>query len=454
MADEIVAEGVAAAALEWFKTSSVCQKKHPETQWTVLAAFVVHIKSQDAADSFRVLAAATGTKCLGQRDLDAHGLVVNDCHAEILARRAMLRYLYAELLGSKSGSEPSSESIFERLAESGRLALKCACALHLFVSETPCGDASIYAMRSELVDDLVKQRTQREAAEDGLPIERSDLRLTGAKIRRKRPRSASQEDESSEKRFDQVVGIARVKSGRSDLPVDKQTLSMSCSDKLAKWTALGIQGTLLLRWFEPIFLTSIVVSADLASSSREAQLEAMNRALVSRLQFDRPACSLAVVELVFQRKRCSDKTSSPLALNWSCSERHWMSSDQAEDADKRFVVKFFWTQDVEVLLAATGLRQGAKKASQLDPKTMEKVASRLAKYSFLRAFHLCSESEVKKTDNLRDQSAKSKPYQQLKKSILEENGAIHKRRREFFEKALPNWVGVPPRYKQLTLELS
>lgn len=449
MADEVVAQGVATAALTWFKASSLCQKKHPETQWTVLAAFVVHTKSQDAADRFRVLAAATGTKCLGRRDLNAHGLVVNDCHAEILARRAMLRYLYAELLGYEAGAVPPGESIFEPHAESGRLTLKRDCALHLFVSETPCGDASIYALRSELVDGLVEQRTQREAVVEGAPVERSDLRLTGAKIRRKRPRSASQGDEPNiEKRFEQVVGIARVKSGRSDLPLDKQTLSMSCSDKLAKWTALGIQGTLLLRWFEPILLTSIVVSADDASSSREAQLQAMRRALVTRLEtVDRPVCcALAVVDLAFQRKRSSDKAASPLALNWSCSERHWRSSAPAEDADKSFVAKFFRAQDVEVLLAATGLKQGAKKASQLTPKAMEKVASRLAKHSFLRAFHLLSDPKT-------DVNAKAKPYQELKEAVLHTNAAIEQRRREFFDKALPNWVGVPPSYKQLTLEL-
>eukprot|EP00644_Phytophthora_capsici_P013787 jgi/Phyca11/77288/gw1.40.460.1 len=261
---------VAQAVLRWFESSSQCQKKIPTSEWTVVAGIVLHDASKNSS---RVISAATGNKCLGRRDLNADGLVVNDCHAEVLARRAFLRYLYAEALyWQKSSLESSDQSIFERHPTSRRLVLKPQHSLHLFISEAPCGDAAIYELQQEVVDELVQQRASKD-----IETERSELRLTGAK------RFSDHQGTAPDKKFAQTVGIARVKSGRSDLPVDKQTLSMSCSDKLAKWNALGLQGSLLLQWFEPIFLSSIVVSEDTQALSGAKQKQALQRAVCARL---------------------------------------------------------------------------------------------------------------------------------------------------------------------------
>ncbi|GLE09504.1 hypothetical protein PINS_up021232 [Pythium insidiosum] len=245
MANDDQATAVADAVLRWFRASSVCRKKHNvASEWTVLAGFVARVPGATA--TYRVLACATGTKCLGRRDLRDDGLVVNDCHAEIVARRALLRYLYNEARAWSDAecAEPVASSIFEREVTTGKLRLKPGHELHLFVSETPCGDASIYPLQEDVVDALVQQRQARESG-SGDSSERSQLRLTGAKDRQlKRPRDETTA-ESTAKRFEQSLGIARTKSGRSDLPADKQTLSMSCSDKIAKWVAFGVQGTLL-----------------------------------------------------------------------------------------------------------------------------------------------------------------------------------------------------------------
>lgn len=51
-------------------------------------------------------------------------------------------------------------------------------------------------------------------------------------------------------------GAIRTKPGRAD---STPTISLSCSDKIANWTVLGLQGALLEELFEPVYLKGIVV---------------------------------------------------------------------------------------------------------------------------------------------------------------------------------------------------
>ncbi|CEG44576.1 tRNA-specific adenosine deaminase 1 [Plasmopara halstedii] len=445
-----ITSGVAHAVLQWFTSSVQCQNRIPSSQWTVLSA-------------------ATGNKCLGRRDLNADGLAVNDCHAEVLARRAFMRYLYAEaLLWQEDGQESNLKSIFMRHPTLHRLVLKPQNSLHLFISESPCGDAAIYELKQDVVDRLVQYRQSKEIGQYE-KRQRTEFRLTGAKVQNKRLREADSlvyQDTPSDNKFSQVVGVARVKSGRSDLPLDKQTLSMSCSDKIARWNALGLQGSLLLQWFDPVYLRSIVVMEDFWAISVEKQEQALRRAVCVRLK-ERNAlvegalvsCETSIVSGFpqFSRRRTSYRTPSSLAVNWTTRESwtrvdRWSLGAGATEAFE-FIVRFFSRFDLEFLIAATGFKQGAQKASDMDQAALEKVASRLAKKNMLRAFDYLLGHHSDCTIRLN--------YLQLKQ--LDEMIAISTSprttnaligckicRHQFFH-GFSDWIGTPSSFKQFKL---
>lgn len=69
-----------------------------------------------------------------------------------------------------------------------------------------------------------------------------------------------------------TVGPLRTKPGRGD-----PSLSHSCSDKLLRWSVLGVQGAIILRWLqEPVYLTSVTVGRC------PFKMEAMQRGLYGR----------------------------------------------------------------------------------------------------------------------------------------------------------------------------
>jgi len=53
--------------------------------------------------------------------------------------------------------------------------------------------------------------------------------------------------------------VLRTKPGRADSP---PTSSLSCSDKIAKWSVLGFQGALLSRILDPIYFDQIIIDAE------------------------------------------------------------------------------------------------------------------------------------------------------------------------------------------------
>lgn len=80
------------ASAVFTKTKEIIQC-NPTKKWKVLASIVI---SSDEK-LLKVICITSGSKCVKGKALCLTGSVINDCHAEILARRCFIHYLYSQL---------------------------------------------------------------------------------------------------------------------------------------------------------------------------------------------------------------------------------------------------------------------------------------------------------------------------------------------------------------------
>ena len=110
---------------------------------TVLAGIAVSFEGKGDPKGGRAVfvVLASGTKCLPAASRN-DGLAVHDSHAEVLARRTMVRWLMDELFAMYAG-KPSA--VLE-VGNTGRVCVRDGVAFHLVVSGAPCGDCSIVVL--------------------------------------------------------------------------------------------------------------------------------------------------------------------------------------------------------------------------------------------------------------------------------------------------------------------
>ncbi|GJQ69470.1 Adar [Trypoxylus dichotomus] len=346
----------------------------------VLAGIVMNRDSQ-----LEVISVATGTKCVSGEWLSMSGANLNDMHAEIVSRRCLQLFLFDQLL-MLANPDQADKSIFEPKQNERGYRLKPGINFHLYINTAPCGDARLFGPADANFVDRHPNKSSRgrlrvkvESGEGTIPVKNMAPIQT----------------------WDGVIQGERL-------------LTMSCSDKIARWNVLGLQGALLAHFIDPIYLETIA----LGSLFNELHLY---RAIYGRIndtlqglsppyRLNRPSiCSVTSTE---SRKTVKAPNFS---VNWTTGQ-----------------------EDAEIVKTETG--------------TPEVGVSRVCKQTFARKFvELCKSGLQSATDfNLEDiecySDAKDIPskYKMAKERLFE----------AFSKAGYGHWVQKPAEQDQFELEVS
>ena len=275
------------------------------------------------------VALGTGGKCLSKNKVDENGLKVRDSHAEIVCKRSFQRFLLQEILKCKR----KLPSIV--VNDHGRYKINDCIEFFFYCSMPPCGDASM--------QDLEQSQTCNE-------------RLLNERKRQKFLDTHHQDQNIVIRgRLDYTkIGALRTKPSRLDAV---ETLSMSCSDKLAKYNYLGLGGAFVSYHLGPVYMKMMVFGGT-------NDIYNLERSLVQRIQMDHLA---------------EYHTSIPKILTTTFALPSLM--DASGGKEKFSPTSICWYKSANPEYLVNGLKQGSN-AKKINMKAVSSVS----KFSMAKLF--------------------------------------------------------------------
>ncbi|ORY98727.1 adenosine deaminase/editase [Syncephalastrum racemosum] len=380
------------------------QTQGTRTEWTILATIVQVYTHNDTVD-VKTVSLGTGLKCLAFNKLIYKtGVLVHDNHAEVMARRGFIQYIL---------SQATKESGPFFLNNRGRLGIKPHYSFHMYISQSPCGDASMTSLAEAQTAESYASYHAGTKRKTLTTSDENDTVILQNMYRSKRQKAAGARAFQRGRTGYNQLGILRTKPGRLD---SEPSLCMSCSDKLARWNVLGIQSALLMNLLEePIYLQSVTVG----DMYHQASLE---RALWGRLVSlkDIPAPYKLHRPAVFHTTQ-TFKASKQYLEQQQQQQRECLKEIAACPSAISWVLG--WAKP-EIIVH--GRRSGASKSKEPTAKMRPTISKAVIFETFLRAYgEICRESRSSLTGpavSLTYKKWKELPstYWQAKECLLEQ----------------------------------
>ncbi|GAA5989062.1 hypothetical protein JCM5350_003644 [Sporobolomyces pararoseus] len=359
-------------------------KPRPRTNgcpsWTVLAGFSLYRSAGETVEAHCV-SIGTGLKAIPHSKLPRHGDVLHDSHAEIIARRGLKLWLYRQLEREIEGRE---ETFLER-EEKGNWRLKGDWKLGLWISTLPCGDASTFSLSlsassssqlsispSPKNSETTLHPSLDEAAALGLITTRSPPLETSlsSQLETPNPTHLVHRGRISYSSFSTL----RTKPGRADSP---PTTSHSCSDKIALWSLLGVQGGLLSTLGVHVELSFIAVSGVKGSREERDKVRGeIRRAVGGRLEeWQGPKGEqVKVPEIGLSREVDFEHSREVVARSARVREEEVVSCQES----------ISWIEGDGTEVITNGIRQGSSSKRKEGEALGPKARSRLSKLGLFK----------------------------------------------------------------------